>query len=166
MSPCLSPIRLGRLLVSGALAGGLLVLALGCGPDYKARGSVKGRVTTNKKPLTSGTVMFQSQNGMSASARIDTQGNYVMPDAPLGECTVTVIVEGLPRDPSVHARLKGKGPKMPEMKAPEGAGAPDLPSSPMVPKEIVPIDAKYSKPETSGLKFTVQKGEQEYNIEL
>ena len=89
-----------------------------------------------------------------------------MKDAPLGECQVTVTVAGLPMDPSVRARLKGKGPKLPEMKVPEGDDSPPLPSAPAVPKEVVPIDAKYSKPETSGLNFKVEKGEQTYNIEL
>jgi len=91
----------------------LLLLASGCGPDYKARGAVKGKVTTGKKPLTTGTVMFVNKEGMSASAGIDTQGNYEMKDAPLGECTVTVVVPTLPNDPSVRARLKGGGPKLP-----------------------------------------------------
>jgi hypothetical protein len=137
---------------------------IGCGPDYKARGAVKGRVTTNKKPLTTGTVMFYGKNGVTASAPIDTKGDYEMKDAPLGECKVVVIVEA-PTDPSVRMRLKGAGPKMPEMKNPEEA-SPALPSNPQVPKEVVLIDAKYSKPETSGLTFTVNKGEQTYNIDL
>lgn len=157
---------------AAVLLTGLLLLALGCGPDHKARGSVKGKVTTGKKALTSGTVMFVNDRGLSASASINLQGEYNMPDAPVGDCVVTVTVTALPNDPSVKARLtgKGKGPKMPEMKgAPDGSegGPTDLPSAPAVPKEIVPIDAKYSKPDTSGLKFKVEKGgDHTYNIEL
>ena len=161
--------RSGRLLTGGSLVCCLLLLLLGCGgPDYKARGVVKGRVTTGKKPLTTGTVMFVNKNGITASADIDVQGNYEMKDAPIGECQVTVTVAELPMDPSVRARLKGegKGPKMPDMKAPEGGEGPGLPSAPSVPKEVVPIDAKYSKPDTSGLNFKVEKGEQTYNIDL
>lgn len=150
----------------GLLACALLVNASGCGPDYKARGAVKGHVTTGKKSLTTGTVMFYAKSGVTASAHIDPDGNYVMNDAPLGECVVTVTVTPLPRDPSVRARLKGGGPKVPEMKNPEDKGGPGLPSAPVVPKEVVSIDEKYSNPETSGLKFTVAKGEQTYDIEL
>src|SRR5262245_53423972 len=156
-----------RLCACGILACGLLLLTSGCGPDYKARAVVKGKVTLGgKKPLTTGTVMFYGKDGMTASATIDPDGNYEMNDAPLGECKVTVSVTALPRDPSVMARLKGKGPKAPEgPKNPENPG-PELPAAARVPKEVVPIDEKYSSPGTSGLSFTVQKGEQTYNIDL
>lgn len=158
-----------RIVVGGLLACGVLLLTNGCGPDHKARGSVKGKVTYKKKALTTGTVMFTNKQGVSASATIDTEGNYVMNDAPVGECQVTVTVPDLPRDPTVKARLTGKGagPKMPEMKAPEGADVPDLPSAPSVPKEIVSIDQKYSNPATSGLTCTIEKNtEKTWDIEL
>lgn len=149
----------------GLLACCAILLTSGCGPDYKSRGVVKGTVTSGKKLLTIGTVMFINKGGISASASIE-DGIYEMKDAPLGECTVTVTVPDLPMDPSVRARLKGGGPKMPgEMKNPEDSGPPPPPLA-KIPKEVVPIDAKYSKPETSGLKFKVEKGEQTYNIEL
>jgi hypothetical protein len=44
------------------------------------------------------------------------------------------------------------------MKNPEGQ-SPELPTAPEVPKEVIRIDEKYAKPESSGLKFTVMKGE-------
>jgi hypothetical protein len=148
------------------LACGLIVTAVGCGPDYKSRGVVKGRVTFNKQPLPAGTVTFYGpQGGMTGVGQIDAQGNYEVKDAPVGECQVTVTVPQLPMDPSVRARLKGGGPKLPGVKNPDES-SPSLPSNPTVPKDIRPIDAKYSKPDTSGLKFTVQKGEQTYNIDL
>lgn len=148
----------GRLLLGGLLACGAVLLLAGCGPDYKARGGVKGRVTANKRPLTTGTVLFTNKEGITGTAHINIDGTYELQDAPVGECKVTVTVPTLPMDPSVRARLKGGGPKVPEMKAPEGSGITDLPSAPTVPKEIIPIDAKYSNPETSGLTFTVEKG--------
>ena len=172
MSSCRFVTANPRLWVSGLLACCTILLFSGCGPDYKARGAVKGKVTLGTKSLTTGTVMFMNKAGLSASASITPDGNYDMPDAPLGECTVTVTVQALPVDSSVRARLKGKGPAMPAgPKMPENAGnpensSPELPSGPNVPKEVVTIDAKYSNPDTSGLKFTVNKGEQTYNIEL
>lgn len=145
-----------------------VLLTGGCGPDYKSRGVVKGKVRSGTRPLTTGTVMFYGKDGVTASASIDPDGNYEMTDAPVGECKVTVTVQGLPMDPTVRGRLKGAGPKMPEgPKPPEGAES-SGPAPPLarIPKEVVPIDTKYSSPETSGLTFTVKKGEQTYNIDL
>ena len=109
--------------------------------------------------------MFYAKSGITASASIDLEGNYVLNDAPVGECVVTVTVNPLPDDASVRARLKGGGPKIPEMKNPEEA-RPALPPAASVPKEVVLIDAKYSKTETSGLTFTVEKREQSFDIEV
>jgi hypothetical protein len=160
-----------RLWACGMLACVALLLTSGCGPDYKARAVVKGKVTLGgKKSLTTGTVMFYGKDGITASASIDPDGNYEMNDAPLGECQVTVTVQGLPSDMAarqgVVGRLKGKGPAMPAGPKNPEESSPPLPSAPKVPKEIVPIDSKYAKPDTSGLKFTVQKGEQTFNIDL
>ena len=146
-----------------------LIAPTGCGPDHKARATVKGKVTMGKRHLTAGTVVFHNKDGRSASATIDPDGNYMCTDVPAGENRVTVEVPALPNDHSVRARLKGKGPKMPEMKGPpEGSDGPTtLPSGATPPKEIIPIDQKYSKPETSGLSIEVKKGEEkEYNIQL
>lgn len=155
----------------GALATGILAVCVvlgtsGCDSEYKARGIVKGKVTRGGKALTTGTVMLVNKEGMSGSAGITPEGTYEMRDAPLGECTVTVTVNSS-NDPSVRARMKGKGLAMPAgPKDPNATESPELPSSPAVPKEVVPIDQKYANPETSGLKFTVKKGEQTYNIDL
>jgi hypothetical protein len=128
---------------------------------------VKGKVTLGKKPLPSGTVMFYGKDGITATAHINPDGTYEMADAPLGECKVTVTVQTLPPgDTMVAGRLKGKGPKMPAGPRDPSKESPELPSAPQVPKEVVPIDTKYSSPETSGLSITVKKGEQTYDIDL
>jgi len=155
-----------RLWACGVLACCAVLLSSGCGPNYKARAVVKGKVTTGNKALTTGSVMFYGKDGLTASAGIQPDGTYEMPDAPIGECKVTVTVPPLPNDPSVRARLKGKGPAMPAgPKNPEDSG-PIAPPLAKIPSEVVPIDTKYSNPDTSGLTFTVQKGEQTYNIDL
>ena len=162
-----SPTANRRLWGVGLLAFCVLFIPTGCGPNFKDRGVVRGKVTVGKKALTTGVVVFYAKNGVSASASIDPDGNYVMNDAPLGECMVTVTVPSLPSDPMVSARLKGGSMKFPEgPKDPTKPASPDLPSAPRVPKEVVPIDIKYSSPGNSGLSFTVKKGEQTYNIEL
>lgn len=155
-----------RFWANGLLAGCIILLTCGCGPDYKARGVVKGTVTTGKKLLTTGTVMFINKEGITGSASIEPDGTYEMKDAPLGECMVTVTVQTLPNDASVRARLGGKGPQMPAGPMNPDEAGPPAPPLAKIPKEVVPIDPKYSKAETSGLKFKVEKGEQTYNIEL
>jgi hypothetical protein len=161
-------IRHGRIPAVGITACVLLIASSGCGPDLKARGIVRGKVKTGNQYLTSGSVMFINTAGVSSSATIMPDGSYEMLDAPVGECKISVTVQNLPMDPSVRNRLKGKGPAMPAgPRPPDGGGdSPMPPSNPIIPKTIVPIDQKYSDPETSGLKFTVQKGEQTHNIDL
>lgn len=153
----------------GAVVLGLCAFALGCGggPDYRARGTVKGKVTSGKKHLNFGTVVFHGDHNMVGTGAIDIDGNYEIKDAPLGACTISVTVGALPLD----SNRKG-GPGVPEMKdpnAPAGGDAPPRPLAPKLPsaKDLVRIDAKYANPATSGLKFTVIKGEQHvHNIDL
>ena len=153
--------------VAGLAACCILLFAGGCGPDYKARGIVKGKVTRGGKALTMGTVMFSNKEGITGQATIQVDGTYEMPDAPVGDCKVTVTVPKMPNDPSVWARMGGKGPAMPSGPVDPSKGEAPPPPAAKIPKEYVPIDQKYSDPETSGLKFTVKKGETHtYNIEL
>src|SRR5262245_48654018 len=81
------------------LAGCLFSLSAGCGPNYKARATVKGKVTFGGKNLTIGSVTFLNKDKMQGSATIDKNGNYVCNDAPIGECTVTVTVPAPPQGP-------------------------------------------------------------------
>ena len=158
-----------RFWAMGLLLCSPLLFTSGCGGlDWKSRGIVRGKVKTGGKLLTTGNVMFVNKDGISTSSTISVDGEYNMVDAPLGECTVTVVVNKLPMDPNVKGRLSGKGagPKMPDGPRMPGAEAPAGMSAASMPKTIVPIDEKFAKPETSGLKFTVIKGEQTYNIEL
>ena len=182
---------LGRRLVVGVFLSAVLVIGAGCGgADYKSRGTVTGKVSVNGKNLTVGSVMFINKEGVTGSASIDPSGNYTMPDAPVGECQVTVSVPKLPMDPNVKGRLtgKGSGPKMPpplrdpnkapkeepkvEAKDAKESGDPAAPNMPsvsgsVVPKTVVQIDDKYSKAESSGLTFKVEKNQSHtFNIEL
>jgi hypothetical protein len=155
-----------RLLVAGLLAFGLLIL-VGCGPDYKARAVVKGKVTMGNKPLTSGTVVFYGPQGVTSTATIDENGNYTMNDAPVGDVTITVTVSVPPAmgPGGLKAEIeRRKKPAGGDSKDPEG-GSPGIAMSKM-PTTFVRIDEKYSKPETSGLKYKVEKGEHVHNIEL
>jgi len=151
--------------IGGFLLLALLVLSAGCGPNYKARAVVKGKVTIGKDHLTTGTVMFHGkEHNMTGSAAIDKEGNYVMNDAPLGDVTVTVQVSSGP--PGGIGRMK-LPPGMKDTKSvdPSGSGK-SISIMGDMPEHVVRIPGKYQNVETSGLTFKVEKGEQIHDIPL
>jgi hypothetical protein len=143
---------------------GLLAASAGCGVNYKAKAIVKGQVVFFDKKLTAGTVSFQTADGRSGAGNIDFNGNYTVTDAPIGQCKVTVAVprlSGMP--PGMRGPAKPPG-NMPPMRPPGGADTDE--ASLIDPGKIVQIPGKYASVDTSGLSFTVEKGEQTYNITL
>lgn len=149
----------------GLLLVGLLALVTGCGPNYKARAVVKGKVSIGNKNLTTGTVMFYGKDNLSASATIDKEGNYVMNDAPLGDVKITVMV---PKPPMGGGMMKMPGMgKMKDIKSvnPENPGQ-SINLMGDMPDRVVPIPDKYGNVATSGLTYSVQKGEQTHDIKL
>jgi hypothetical protein len=108
---------------------------LGCGGG-SMKSVVKGKVTLNGAPLSSGTVKFvaQSSEGTTVSSIIDN-GNYHIANFPPGEAKIAV----------------------------EGPGPSSNPDEKTVP---VHIPEKYLNPMTSGLSFTVKSGQQTFDINL
>jgi hypothetical protein len=143
---------------------GLLILAIGCGPNYKARGSVKGKVSFAGKDLTTGTVMFHGKDNITGSATIDKNGNYLMNDAPLGDVKITVSVPKLPPG-GLKAISPGGADKSTKSVDPSGSGK-SITIMGDMPTHVVPIPDKYQNVETSGLTFTVKKGEQTKDLPL
>jgi hypothetical protein len=149
------------------LLASLVVASAGCGPSQKGRGVVKGNVKFFDKHLTAGTVLFISKDGvLTGSGNIDFDGNYSVSDAPLGPCTVLVKVPHTSNTPggAKGAMKPPPGVKPVKMPGSEGGEASDEPL--IDTSKIVQIPGKYSSPETSGLSFTVEKGENTYNITL
>ena len=145
-----------------------VVLVVGCGPDYKARAVVKGKVRLGKQNLNWGTVTFHGPHNIISSAPIDENGDYEMKDAPVGEVKITVAVDppgggGMLAKKESEAWKKAAGKT--ESKDPDG-GNPGIALMPKVPANVVRIDAKYAKPETSGLIYKVEKGEHTKDIDL
>lgn len=131
----------------------------GCGGPT-ARSTVKGQVKLGEKNLTAGTVIFTSiKDNTSGTGSIDPDGNYVMRDAPLGDVKISVTV---PR--AMMGKIDSKMAKAPADvgKMPEGVAGPGG----IDPSKFVPIPDKYSSPETSGLTYKVESGEQTHNITL
>jgi hypothetical protein len=144
-----------------------LAFTVGCGPNYKARATVKGKVTFATRNLTVGSVTFYGKDNVTGSASIDKNGNYVMNDAPLGEVQITVTV---PQQPPGGIGMMKAGPAVKSNKNiksvdPEGSGK-TISIMGDMPTYVVPISEKYAKVETSGLTYTVQKGEQTHDINL
>lgn len=147
----------------------LALLVSGCGSGSHPRAKVKGRVKFFDKYLTAGTVAFTTKDGKyTGSANIDADGNYEMTDAPIGEVTITVKVPVIPK------MGKGDAPKnlppkgLPAM-TPSGAAASD--STSFTPtnfdaSKIVQIPGKYGSVDTSGLTYTVEKGQNQKDITL
>ena len=146
---------------------GLLILLLtvvGCGSGL-AKAKVKGRVKFFDKYLNTGTVAFMSKDGQIGAANIDADGNYEMSDAPVGDVTITVTITGQGGQMSGEKSMPKAPVGVPAMRPPGGDGGTSGP--PLIdPKKMVQIPPKYSKPDTSGLTYTVQKGEQTHNITL
>jgi hypothetical protein len=132
----------------------------GCG---KRQATVTGKVTFNGQHLTAGTVAFVG-SGRTGSGTIKSDGTYAVMDAPIGEVTITVQTPPPPQG-GMGGMMGGKTkrppgvPEMPkEMRPPGDEGDKDV--------RIVPAPEKYNTVEKSPLKYTVQPGSQDYNIEL
>ncbi len=141
----------------------LCVALVGCTGGKGATAKVKGRVKYFDKYLTCGTVAFTGADGRTDSANIDSDGNYEMAGAPVGEVTITVTVPQPTRGPAGGSPMKPPG-NMVEMRPP-GEPASGPPPS-FDPSKIVQIPGKYADVKTSNMKYTVEKGPQEHNITL
>jgi hypothetical protein len=151
------------------LVVGLCLIGFGCGPT-SGRAKVKGKVKFFDKYLTAGTVTFTAKDGRTGSGNIDFDGNYEVGDAPVGDCVITVKVPTLPqfaaagkdKMPSSAKRPSG----LPEMKAPGAADDTNFTPNTIDPSRIVQIPGKYGSVDTSGLTYTVGRGEQTKDITL
>lgn len=140
----------------------LLLTVVGCGSSG-GKAKVKGRVKFFDKYLNAGTVAFMSKDGQLGSANIDSDGNYEMSDAPVGDVMISVKVPTLPMGPASAPKAPAG---VPPMRGPGGEGG--IASTPpsIDPRKIVQIPGKYANTDSSGLTYTVQKGEQVHNITL
>lgn len=142
----------------------VLITVVGCGSGNYAKAKVKGRVKFFDKYLNAGTVAFVSKDGQIGSANIDSEGNYEMSDAPVGDVKITV------KAPTMTPGNAGGAPKapggIPPMQPPGGDGGVASTPTSIDPRKIVQIPGKYGDADKSGLIYTVQKGEQVHNITL
>lgn len=130
----------------------LAVLLAGCGRSpLGEQVEVSGTVFYQGKPLPGGQITFATARGHTAVAIIDPQGHYQC-QAPVGE--VQIAVE--------NRMLEAESSRQP---MPTPAGAPKPQGNP-IRGAYVPLPEKYHKPESSGLKYVVTKGQQTHDIHL
>ncbi len=126
----------------------LTLLAAGCA----GRGDITGRVTYKGKPLVWGTVQVEGSDHIVRYGNIGGDGTYTVRDLPTGEARVAVSSIN-PSSSDFQARRAGSGP--------------DVSSQPgNKVKGWFPIPEKYDTPHKSGLTYTVQRGENKYDIDL
>jgi hypothetical protein len=96
----------------------------GCG-DKDARAPVSGKVTVaGKGPLAGGSIRFVSaaDPNRSSSGQIKSDGTYMVPDAPVGECKVVIDNSHLDPNGSKGSAPPGAMGKGGGMKGMPGAG--------------------------------------------
>ncbi|HKI34900.1 MAG TPA: carboxypeptidase-like regulatory domain-containing protein [Gemmataceae bacterium] len=134
--------------------------AVGCG---KAKCTVSGKVLFKNAPLKGGTVTFVNDDGNTQVSPIAEDGSYTIRNIHPGAVQIAVETASMkPPEGRNAKKYTYQAPKPPE-------GQED--NSGYKPKDIteharryVPIPTKYDQPENSGLTFTVQRGEQSYDI--
>ena len=149
------------------LAAGLPALLLACcssGDGINHGGSVSGKVTIDNEPVTAGNVLFVTEDGrLSAIGRLRGDGTYTAPEPPLGPVRIAVQTETFRNRPAMQPTPGPRSGDGGVQGASRGIEPPDPKEIGIIYKEI---PGKYEKPETSGLTYTVKKGNQEHNIPL
>jgi len=137
-----------------------LVALAGCDSGPGPRAPVKGTVTFNDRPLTAGTISFFGPKNRVGSAPLMEDGSYEVLDAPVGEVTITITIPELSTGGIV-------GVPAPSKPVPGLPASPDQdPGKKRPGTVVVDIPQQYKKQETSPLKYTVNKGSNDYDIVL
>jgi hypothetical protein len=145
----------------------LPLLLAGCG---KSQGTVNGTVKVKGEPLAGGMVLFVDADGAEReAASIDNDGNYTTKKLPVGKYKIYLkppgpsaqeVFAGMPRGPGGRSAF-GPPPK-------DASDAPsertDRPTGPSKKQPVVP--KQYLNARDTPLELEVQKGKQEYPIEI
>jgi hypothetical protein len=129
------------------VAAGLVVSLTGCGGFGAQRvpltgATLEGKVTYGTEKVPVGLIIAVGPNG-SSQAKLEDDGTFKMENAPLGEVSLAVNVKA------------GEGALMSRRMS----GDKNIPNP-------VHIPTKYSDPATSGIKTTIAKGENTYDIAI
>ncbi len=138
------------------IVGLVLVVQAGCGGGADGRVEVSGTVEADGKPLAGASVAFVGGGGGAlATASTDKDGKFSVRVAP-GENKVSISKI----DEKAQAAMKPQS----EADSLMGTEAQAVASMASAPKAVVA--ARFTDPETSGIKFDVQKGMQPLTISI
>ncbi len=109
--------------------------------------TLEGTVTYGKEKLQAALIIVQGASG-AATGNIGEDGRYKIENVPLGEVSIAVNTEA--------AKGQLKGQFMAQALSKEKGGK--------APPRIIDVPAKYGNPTTSGIKTTINKGLNTFDI--
>lgn len=142
------------------VAGGVMLVAvvvLGCGPQPTS-GVVRGRVSIGGRPLPGGMIGFHSTQDATrwSAGQIAVDGTYLVPDAPLGPCTVTIDTTMLKGRPRLSNATAADGPTPGGLPGGSGVVAQE--------PEFVPIRQQFISVAQSPLSAAITAGENRFDF--
>jgi hypothetical protein len=129
-----------------ASLGFLSLLIPGCGAAPK-QAMIIGIVSLDGKPANGGFVSFTLPDGLPHTVEIQPDGTYRVESVPPGEAVVTVS------SPAVNDQARQMHIKLPKDQPTPPPAGPQFPE-------------KYADMATTDLRFTVQAGENRFNVEM
>lgn len=132
-------------------------VAVGCGPPPTS-GVVRGRVSVGDRPLSGGVIGFHSTQDAArwSAGQIAVDGTYLVPDAPLGPCAVTIDTSMLKDRPRFSDAAATTGPTPGGLPGGSGVVAQE--------PEYVPIRKQFSNVDQSPLSATVMVGANSFDF--
>ena len=140
----------------GVAALGVLIICSAAFVGSVPRAKVTGRVTYRGHPVIWGSVVVAAKDGRVAEGPINPDGTYTVESAPAGVVAIGVVS----RDPLVQTWQTNI------RQSRDRVTAKSFGKSPVDRKKWFPLPPQLEQPENSGLSLTLQKGDNEFNIEL
>jgi hypothetical protein len=137
----------------------VVLVASGCG---EKKGDVSGTITYHGKPLTVGNISFMDANNQVLGASPVTEGKYAMVKVPVGPVRIVIASTRRPGSTVQHPLLKAKD----RPNNPKKGKSEDRPLAEDHSNSVISIPEKYSNPDRSGLTYTVQPGENTFDVDL
>lgn len=138
----------------------LLVLPVGCS---SSKGTISGKITYQGKPLAAGTITLVPEKGGGGFSGPIRNGEYKVEGVPPGPVKIAVSTSSTPK--SAIGKMQPPPEVMKSAIRDRPAEQADDSAKPSA-SAAVPIPRKFQDPETSGLTYTVQSGNQVHDIDI